>query len=155
MQTQTDIANILRQFRESLEVQYELISRQYQPASPSLLSIIDRTLPFESYHSAGVFRRLRWGFGGKAKIKKTLGELQCWNKRLLRTIQTTMIPNERELLSGRKAEPLTLLQKLIAPDLISDAESVGLSEDLNLVRISTQTLLGDNNDLKLDEFSQY
>ncbi|KAH8881972.1 hypothetical protein GQ53DRAFT_886288 [Thozetella sp. PMI_491] len=154
LQTQLDIINVLRQFRESLDGQYQLVTKRYQPSALSVSSVVESSVPFGSNHSATIFQRLRWGFADKSKVEKVVRELQCWNERLLRIVQSKMIQNEREMSALNKA-PSTLLYKLQATDLVGEADSLGLSDDLQLVKISTQPPSHVPDALRLLDFGIY
>ncbi|KAK3315412.1 hypothetical protein B0H66DRAFT_344444 [Apodospora peruviana] len=138
-QTQLDVINVLRQFRESLEAQYQLVRGRYGSSQPNLRDVVDSSVSFGSYHTASLLRRVRWGFAEKAKVEKALRELQCWNERLHRMVQIKLIQNEID--SPAKTEiaspPSTLFQKMQSTGLTGDMDSLGLIDDIQLAKIST------------------
>jgi hypothetical protein len=145
LQTQLDIINILRRFKESLEAHYQFVIKVYSDASPSLLDVTDASKPFGSSHTASVFRKLRWGFADKAKFDKVVTELSCWNERLRRVVQVQLIQNEvfhstssSSTSANLPSQPpsssisVAIQQSVLADDM----ETLGLANDVQLARLS-------------------
>ncbi|PVH98968.1 hypothetical protein DM02DRAFT_673045 [Periconia macrospinosa] len=143
-QTQIDIINVLRLFKETLESKYclELAESPNSPSrAPSFMDVTDPSVAFGSYHSASLVRRLRWGFSEKTKIDMTRQELHGWNEQLLNIIKIQIIGDRIEKLNKDKGKPYggspaPLLQLLFGEHTKSDANSLGLEIDLRLTEMS-------------------
>ncbi|KAM5353430.1 hypothetical protein ACJ41O_000080 [Fusarium nematophilum] len=140
-QTQLDIINILRHFRESLELQYSLVNKRNGATAPSIESVLDPTVGLGSHHSGTVFRRLRWGFREKSKVDKVIRELDCWNGRLVLIVKLKLISTERAARHERPGaaqtrQPSALLNQIRRTDVLGNRDPLGLERDLELANLS-------------------
>jgi hypothetical protein len=156
-QTQIDIINVLRLFKETLECKYRLVdgspgatgtSSENRSRSPSVLDVTDATVAFGSYHSASLVRRLKWGFGQKDKIESTVRELHGWNEQLLNIIKIQMIENRVDKLKSAQSlqpphpqrsatsSPAPFLKILMGSSTASEAANLGLEIDLKMSEMS-------------------
>lgn len=156
-QTQVDIVNILRLFKDTLEAKYRIIDSDKTGAglmSPSAQDVINDSISFGSYHSASLAKRLKWGFVGKAKVENTVRELHSWNEKLLNIIKIQMIENRTERLFSERntssGNPLPFVQLLQISGVGDEATNLGLESDLRLVDISyTESASNNFQDLQL------
>ncbi|KAI1283958.1 hypothetical protein F5Y07DRAFT_95113 [Xylaria sp. FL0933] len=157
--TQLAIVNVLRRFKESLEYQYQLVNGKYETEAPGFGSMTDPAIPFGSYHSASLFRRLRWSFKDKPRLEKIVQELQGWNERLQRILQVKLIQGDYAAPNASRGRLSTALNKVLGAGLIGSAQSLGLSDDIELARITTAPTAAvekpSDQPLEIESFAAY
>jgi hypothetical protein len=142
LQTQLDIVNVLRYFKETLESNFKVVGQKFGADPPGIKAISNESISFGSYHTASLIRKLKWGFVEKSKIEKVIRELRSWNEQLLAIIQLQLIRTTVGSNSSTGGKPPELIKRLQEPGLMGDADMLGLSGDVQLARISNETPKG-------------
>lgn len=140
LQTQLDILNVLRLFKDTLQSKFKVVGKELGAEQPNVKAITDKSVNFGSYHTASLISKLRWGFVEKAKMEKVIRELRSWNERLLSIIQIQLIRTTSDLSFSSHGKPSNLIERLQDAGLMSEADKLGLSNDVQLVRISFESL---------------
>jgi hypothetical protein len=138
LQTQLDIINALRYFKDTLQSKFKVVGKEFGAEQPNADAITNESVNFGSYHAASLISKLRWGFVEKAKMEKVMRELRSWNERLLSIIQLQLIRTTSELSFSSHGKPSKLIERLQDAGLMGEADNLGLSNDVQLARISSE-----------------
>jgi hypothetical protein len=150
--TQLDIISILRQVRTSLESQYDLIKNKYGAGMPSLGVVLDPDSGFGAHHTSTLFKRIRWGFGQKAKIEKVVRALEKWNGQLVQIIKLKLIITKHASQQGKvSSEQSQVLLQRVQTSSFGMQDPLGLKRDLKLASLALDypTLIEDTSHLRV------
>ena len=136
LHTQLDIINVLRYFKDTLQSKFKVVGREFGAEQPNINEITNESVNFGSYHAASLISKLRWGFVEKARMEKVIRELRSWNERLLGIIQLQLIRTAAGSNAPIGGKPSKFIERLQDAGLMGEADSLGLSNDVQLARIS-------------------